>query len=304
MTSVYTKRCCTLCKQCNQHSTKLNELRNRSLCSQMSQNTLALSVRSMECHGLLQWLPNATTYQSDTEFVSFYIALLHFELSFYKHFALLLPDIPLHFIGFSPWVVCKEHRKVGAATATFAFFHICIHTHEVARLNTGNQCTHKYSKIRAKRRHTRLHASEIRYAIDTSTSMLLSSPKLLAQKCKTNRVTKSNSFALHASSVHALRLPIDGWVPIEFATWEDGKPEINFEYCNHTDYELEFSFLLHTYTHTPTRTHTIAIQFSFLWLFSFCHSFFFCSFSRFLYSRPFPSLFSSTVSFSPRQIYV
>lgn len=45
--------------------------------------------------------------------------------------------------------------------------------------------------------------------------------------------------------VHALRLPqIDRWVFIEFATREDGKPEIKFEYCNRTHWiEVELDKL-------------------------------------------------------------
>lgn len=45
------------------------------------------------------------------------------------------------------------------------------------------------------------------------------------------------SLRMHTAKSSCASITPDRWVSIEFATWEDGKPEIKFEYCNRTHYD-------------------------------------------------------------------
>lgn len=110
----------------------------------------------------------------------------------------------------------------------------------------------------------------------------------LAQKCETNRVTKSNSFALHANSVHALRLPYrwmgSHWI-CHLRRW---KTRNKFWILQSHRLRIGIPFSTsHTQNRVQTHSHNCYSIFVFVAFFPIYHSFFFSlsSLSAFLFNK-------------------
>lgn len=112
-------------------------------------NLLTQSVNEKSWCGL-GWLCHMPFHTFDTEFILFYIALLHFKLSiFLQTFRFTTARHRLlYVIGFLRELCKVEWNKVEekvemvlAVVVVLLRFSTFASTHAVARLNTGNHCT-------------------------------------------------------------------------------------------------------------------------------------------------------------------